>query len=540
MRFQTFFRTARIACRIARIACRSLFVDIGKSLYSIIPRRKNPESLSLYFALQQLHIMTVVFHRLSILIVCLLDFYVRAATERYIIYPKSDVPLPARRLFTEKLNELAPQGNVYTSFWRQVVIRFWCADLNETAYEALLENPIVADIHVNKVVIDLFTQNQSMGENGTYLFRPISGMTPSNLSASEENFKYSTQYSPVAAELRALSQPLDSDSISHYPNYVYPIGRKQIYIYHVEFGINEKHDDFRDRKIEWLWTELAKEGGIKTKTDAYARGGHSTCTASKAVGNLYGASKRATLVVVKMPSFEEDSVHEVLDTVIDGIIDNRRKATSVVNISWGLKEPMQRALLTTLGKKLFTQIQRLMAMGVTIVCAAGNKALQLDDHGRPRETVDTLPAGLWNRGFPGSEKQFFVVGNSDINGARHGTSQIAVSSYKPQIYAPGVDIKCANSTALTGYTTWTGTSFSGVIADLMSTGQYDPKRPFWWQRRGGHSVVWNLVTKANNPPVSPSGNATLVNYTSSILTTTNSDTDGLDNEQLEQLDLSTD
>ena len=67
---------------------------------------------------------------------------------------------------------------------------------------------------------------------------------------------------------------------------------------------------------------------------------------------------------------------------------------------------------------------------------------------------------------------------------------------------------------------------AGVLADLLSTGQYRPGRPVWWKRPGGENVVWNLVDNAHNPPVSESGNATLVNYTSSIFATT-----GLDNEQ---------
>ena len=89
--------------------------------------------------------MTVVFHRLSILIVCLFGFYVRAATERYIIYPREDLSLPDRNHFTEKLTKLAgAQGNVYTSLRRRFQeIRFWCADLTETAYKELSEDPQV-------------------------------------------------------------------------------------------------------------------------------------------------------------------------------------------------------------------------------------------------------------------------------------------------------------------------------------------------------------------------------------------------------------
>ena len=84
--------------------------------------------------------MTVVFHRLAILIICLLGFYVRAATERFIIYPNDELSLQERQQLTEKINKLAgAQGNVYTSF-RHGRIRFWCANLIEMAYKELLED----------------------------------------------------------------------------------------------------------------------------------------------------------------------------------------------------------------------------------------------------------------------------------------------------------------------------------------------------------------------------------------------------------------
>ena len=80
--------------------------------------------------------MTVVIHRLAILILVLMPFNVWAATERYIIYPQEDLSFSGRQQFTEELKTLAgPQGNVYTSIRRPnsslQEIRFWCADLTE-------------------------------------------------------------------------------------------------------------------------------------------------------------------------------------------------------------------------------------------------------------------------------------------------------------------------------------------------------------------------------------------------------------------------
>lgn len=312
---------------------------------------------------------------------------------------------------------------------------------------------------MNKVAIDLFDENESSDTNGTYLFRPTNGMTPSSLSASEENFDYLTQESPVAAELRVLSQPPTIDPISYYRNYVYPVAGRTTYIYHVELGINQEHDDFHGRQIEWLYTESSIATGADTMTEAAVGGGHSTCTASKAVGNIYGASKSATLVVVKMPNLDEASVSEVLDTVIDDINDKDRKRTSVVSISWGSKAivnnrgtPTQPTPWTTLAGTLRWQTMMLRLMYVPLVCAAGNAAQQRDVHGLSRLYVDTIPAA-YHHSFP-----YVVVGNSDNNGVKHPTSQI-MSHPGLQVYAPGVGIKCASSTSSTRYRTWSGTSF---------------------------------------------------------------------------------
>ena len=301
-----------------------------------------------------------------------------------------------------------------------------------------------------KTVINLNTENELSDKNSTYLFRPTSEMTPSNLSASEDDFAYFIQESPVAAELRALSQPRGSDPINFYPNYVYPVGQRPTYIYHVELGINEQHLDFRGRNVEWLYTELSKQVGANTRTEAPAGGGHSTCTASKAVGNLYGASKKATLVVVKMPDLSQPSAYEVLDTVIDDIHYQDRKATSVVSVSWTAP------FASFLAQRLEQQIIELMAMGVPFVCAAGNAAQEPDVHGGMRIFTDTSPAF-----FPSAAPYwpFFAVGNSEIDGRRCPASQLSLQGIRPQVYAPGVDITCASSTSIIGSRTDTGTSF---------------------------------------------------------------------------------
>lgn len=92
---------------------------------------------------------------------------------------------------------------------------------------------------------------------------------------------YSTQSMPSATELRVTSQPSGDPNLDSYRDYVYESDAgKDTFIYHAEVGINAEHDDFRDRKVEWIFTALAVRAGKDTRNEsANFVPGHSTCTA---------------------------------------------------------------------------------------------------------------------------------------------------------------------------------------------------------------------------------------------------------------------
>ncbi|KAL8865814.1 MAG: hypothetical protein Q9198_009152, partial [Flavoplaca austrocitrina] len=147
---------------------------------------------------------------------------------------------------------------------------------------------------------------------------------------------YLTQFAPTATELRVLSQPSGEANIDMYKNYVYASrAGENSFIYHVETGINADHVEFLGRRGEWVFTDLARRARQDTKDEAAVTGGHSTCTASKAIGNLYGAYKYATLVVVKMPDFSDKAMVEALRTAYHHITQYNRGYKSVITISWG-------------------------------------------------------------------------------------------------------------------------------------------------------------------------------------------------------------
>ena len=282
----------------------------------------------------------------------------------------------------------------------------------------------------------------------------------SNTNTTFSNFeKFATQTLP-ATELRVISQPSGSAKIDRYRNYVYRTDKRtDAYIYHAELGINDDHDDFKGVLIEWIWTDLQIVTGGKTETEAASMwNGHSTCTASKAAGRIYGSAKQERLVVVKMLDYSIASIAEIMWKIYSHVRINKRNNRSVVTVSWGSIDPVAFPLdpQDDLWLSVYEAMAGLHSLGVVIVCAAGNDALELNAAGRPRTLVDTAPAvfNLYAK-YPA----IVVVGNCDNYGRRHSTSQRTGRQDFPQIHAPGVDIQCASASSSSAPRLDTGTSF---------------------------------------------------------------------------------
>ncbi|KAL8868877.1 MAG: hypothetical protein Q9174_004694, partial [Haloplaca sp. 1 TL-2023] len=287
----------------------------------------------------------------------------------------------------------------------------------------------VEDIHTNEIVAERFAVTQDSAANRVEALPPVE-----------------TQHA-APLELRVLSWPLPprgppKRDLRFYPNYVYFQHRHPAYIYHVETGINPNHLDFHRRQIEWLFTPRAMYQGVVTRTETPDGGGHGTCTASKAAGRIFGASKSATLVVVKMADLTEASVAGVLGTVNDDIISKGRQGRSVVTISWGSTAPVAEAWPYPAGKPWL----RLLLEGLDridqhsfLFAAAGNAGQTLDPSGKKRHIIDTAPAVYVSNG---GLLRSVTVGMCDITGNLVPDSQESVGHDNDHLYAPGDAIVC--------------------------------------------------------------------------------------------------
>ena len=290
--------------------------------------------------------------------------------------------------------------------------------------------------------------------------KPFFSNRIAKVNATFPNYeKYATQPLP-ATELRVISQPSGSAKIDRYKNYVYRTDkRKETYIYHAELGINADHEDFQGVPIEWDWTDLQVRRGGRTKGEAPSwYFGHSTCTASKAAGRIYGSAKQERLVVIKMPDYTTASLAEIMWTIYNHVYDHGRRDRSVVTISWGSIVPVAFPLdpQNDLWLAVYEAMTALWSLGVVIFCAAGNDAQELNAAGRPRTLVDTAPAVFQ---LYAAVPPMVVVGNVNNYGYRHPTSQRTGRGDGPQVHAPGVKVQCASPTSTSDSRFDTGTSF---------------------------------------------------------------------------------
>ncbi|KAL8753280.1 MAG: hypothetical protein Q9184_005468 [Pyrenodesmia sp. 2 TL-2023] len=221
-------------------------------------------------------------------------------------------------------------------------------------------------------------------------------------------------------ELRMVSQPPSFETIAQFQDYVYRSNpQREIFVYHVETGINHNHDDFRGRKVEWLFTRQARRKGQAAfgESSKTRPPGHSTCTASKATGSIFGAAKFATLVVVTMPDLSAASVSEVLEDVANDIQDKKRQYLSIINISWGSKESVLVKQYEFHTRMFFSIWHLSIDLHVPIVFSAGNDATLKDRFGRPRLRSDTFPAAATEQ-----NAKTLSASNCDFRGRRWRTS----------------------------------------------------------------------------------------------------------------------
>ena len=235
--------------------------------------------------------------------------------------------------------------------------------------------------------------------------------------------------------------------------------------------------EFPPDQVEFLQSPRSlQENQPKDKDGGGPGDSHSTCTASKAVGQTYGTAKGATLVVVKMADNTLAETGSIFDFVWQDIKSKKRQKKSVVTVSLVSKTPIDPDKPDTwfmAQRREHDQIKVLLDNDVIVVASAGNHAKENGSDGKPRVNIDTAPTV-----FEGPDYPIIAIGATDFTGMPTDFSQ---GGDHLTILGPGKDINCQDK-ATKAPLVVSGTSFckSEKISPLCVSLKMR-QRHRWWQ-----------------------------------------------------------
>ncbi|KAJ4188666.1 hypothetical protein NW767_011774 [Fusarium falciforme] len=227
---------------------------------------------------------------------------------------------------------------------------------------------------------------------------------------------------------------------------------------------------------------------------------HGTCSAGKALGTEFGASRKAMLVVVRLYLIDTDEFKEALDLIIHDLDEHpERRKKSVVTMSLSIGQDWDEET----GDDVRELLNQLFDRDVPFVCISGN----IDPVENDSEEVNEYSALLEGPDFP-----LIIVGSVNSEGALSDFSQ---RGPHVTLHAVGEDILCLPKDSQipmrTDDTSYAGPLVAGEIANLLTyeTVPFDTSDGSLvknlkaylqsdkgsWERVPGIRVLWNGVTE---------------------------------------------
>jgi hypothetical protein len=215
----------------------------------------------------------------------------------------------------------------------------------------------------------------------------------------------------------------------------------------MDSGIDFTHPEFQGLETENFFTLAQFNGSFADDV------GHGTAVASMACGKNLGIASNVKLLNCKVGGATYSAKLVDLGLAIDAIVARASAnptITRVVNISWGIAR----------SSWLDDKIQGLLNMGITVVCAAGNSGISVED---------ISPAGMDNVITVGSiDKYDIPSGFNNISPSDAGLT--TGHGLSLDLFAPGEEVTVASNG---GYVISSGTSFAaplvaGVAAEIAS------------------------------------------------------------------------
>lgn len=211
--------------------------------------------------------------------------------------------------------------------------------------------------------------------------------------------------------------------------------QRKVEVIILDSGINRDHVEFAGVAI----TDLFKVHAFPDSTDDL---GHGTAIAALIAGQTLGMNAHADLQIVKISSSTRKPTLGELGDVFDQLLAHHTATLTVpkvVNLSWSIPRSAY----------LDEKISALLSAGVTVVAAAGNSELNIDD---------VTPAGL-----PGV---FTVAASTKDDRALYPVYGI---NKKIDMFAPGEKITVPGISDTTTYGNNTGSSFSAAFVSGVAS-----------------------------------------------------------------------
>ncbi|KAI2620878.1 peptidase S8/S53 domain-containing protein [Hypomontagnella submonticulosa] len=271
-------------------------------------------------------------------------------------------------------------------------------------------------------------------------------------------------------------------------NYIYDdTGGRGVDVYIVDTGAKLDHAEFtnpQDDNIKTRARFIQAESGETEENDSAI---HGTCMLSRVAGHKYGVAKSINPIIVRVPSPPKIKNYlNGVQRVIEDIGSGNKQA--IVSLSWFYPrtDPLGRFIIHNDNGEdtsedprvaLRGMLRLLGSKGVTVVTGSGNDG---------RAYIDGFPADF---GDPNSGinyiPELMVVGGTSADGTQpYSKSNYDVAKGLPHVYAPAVDIQCANSGArvagqIPEYRTASGTSqaaasVAGLAAYFIGLGNQRP------------------------------------------------------------------
>jgi hypothetical protein len=206
----------------------------------------------------------------------------------------------------------------------------------------------------------------------------------------------------------------------------------------VDSGINQNHLEFNGMKINNLYCVPSMSNDVADSD------GHGTALASLIAGKNLGVNNNINIRLVNVKIFTDtlSPTTAELGLALDSILSyhvTSPEIPKIVNLSWS----------TVRNAYIDQKIASLIAAGLTVITAAGNTNIDIDN---------VSPAGC---------PDTFVVAASNSSDAEYvgvyGTDK------KISLYAPGVDIGIASAFSNDQYATVSGSSASAAFASGIAS-----------------------------------------------------------------------